>query len=78
MKLKFILPHDPSHSLDCKEVNKIEISVSKFDGIAAAEVDGKPLDGLKDYKITSLASGKTRLVLVFEFNAEIASTTLKA
>lgn len=72
-----IIPHDLSYSPDCKEVNKIEISVSKFDGIAAAEVDGKPLDGLKDYKITSLASGKTRLVLVFEFNAEIASTTLK-
>lgn len=47
----------------------MEISVSKFDGIAAVKVDGKQLDGLKDYKITSLASGETRLVLNIFFTS---------
>lgn len=66
-----------SHSPYCKEVSEIEINLSKCDGLSTVEVDGKQLYGVKDYKITSLASGKTRLVLVLEFNEEIASTRLK-
>lgn len=60
-----------------REVNEIEINLSKCDGLSTVEVDGKQLYGVKDYKITSLASGKTRLVLILEFNEEIASTRLK-
>lgn len=54
-----------------------EISISKSDQLLSVKIDGTFINGVKDYKITSLASGKTRLVLVFEFSAEVASTTLK-
>lgn len=54
-----------------------EISISKADQLLSVKIDGTFIDGVKDYKITSLASGKTRLVLVFEFSAEVVSTTLK-
>lgn len=54
-----------------------EIEISKVDRLLSVKIDETCIGGVKDYKITSLASGKTRLVLVFEFSAEVASTTLK-
>ena len=54
-----------------------EIEISKVDRLLSVKIDDTCIGGVKDYKITSLASGKTRLVLVFEFSAEVASTTLK-
>lgn len=53
----------------------MEISISKIAELVVCSVNGEPLTGVTDYKITSLDDGKTRLVLTLEFIAEIESTT---
>lgn len=44
MKLKFILPHDLSHSLDCKEVNRMEKPLGKKSGEITIDVHLNGLD----------------------------------
>ena len=60
-----------------KEVNRMEISLSKIGDHKNCTIDGNVIPGVSDYRITSFASGKAKLVLVIDINGEITSTTIK-
>lgn len=55
----------------------MEINLSKVGDHKICTIDGNVIAGVSDYKITSFASGETKLVLVIDINAEITSTTIK-
>lgn len=55
----------------------MEISLSKVGDHKSCTIDGNAISGVSDYKITSFASGKAKLVLVIDINGEITSTTIK-
>lgn len=44
MKLKFILPHDLSYSLDCKEVNRMDLAARESPSEITLEVHLAGLD----------------------------------
>lgn len=58
-------------------MKEMEISIFKVGELVSCSLNGEPLTGVTDCKITSLVNGKTRLVLTLEFTSEIESTTLK-
>ncbi len=51
----------------------MDFAFSRIDGVCMVSVDGKNIDGVKDYKITTSADGNTEIVIKLDFKGSITT-----